>query len=133
MNSKKGFTLVELLAVMIIISALSIIIIPSIINYINQNKNEISEASKSVIYAGAKLYLDDNTSLYPKIEDNDYCIKLKQLTDGGYLDVPLLDVQSGQNIDLDNNYVKASYILDEDLGIYAYKYELSNNCESSSE
>lgn len=131
MKSKKGFTLVELLAVMIIISALSIIIIPSIINYINRNKKDISDAAKKIIYAGAELYLDNNANLFPKNEGYSNCIKLKDISDAGYLETPLLDVQSGRSIDLETNYVKASYIYDQDLGIATYKYSISDSCEAT--
>ena len=39
---KRGFTLVELLAVLVLIAAISLVFFPSIINYMNRTKGDMS-------------------------------------------------------------------------------------------
>ena len=61
---KNGFTLVELLVVIVIISVLSIIVIPSIIN-INKNINKrLLEEKKEHIESSAILYANNNEEIF---------------------------------------------------------------------
>ena len=54
MKNKKGFTLVELLAVIVILGIIAIIAIPSVMNAVNQAKNKISEIEKKHLIDGAE-------------------------------------------------------------------------------
>ena len=60
--NKKGFTLVELLTVIVILAALSIIAIPNVIDIVNNNKKDIilSDAQKLVTLAKYKISTADN-------------------------------------------------------------------------
>ena len=61
---KNGFTLVELLVVIVIISILSIIVVPSIIN-INKNINKrLLEEKKEHIESSAILYANNNEDIF---------------------------------------------------------------------
>ena len=112
---KNGFTLVEILAVLVIIAALAIISVPSIINYINNNKNEVSEVNQMIIFSGAELYMDANKQEYSELSVGEYyCIQLKDIVDSNFLESPLIDSVSGEEIDL-NRFVKVSYMHDEIL------------------
>ena len=62
--NKKGFTLVELLVVIVIIGVLSVIIIPSVIN-INKSINErLYEDKKEKIESAAQLYANNHEELF---------------------------------------------------------------------
>ncbi len=62
--NKKGFTLVELLVVIVIIGVLSIIVVPSVIN-INKNINSrLYEDKKEKIENAAQLYANNNEELF---------------------------------------------------------------------
>lgn len=124
---KNGFTLVEILAVLVLVSAIIIISVPSIINYINSSKQEISEVTQKLIFAGTDLYIDNNKHLFPEKEGNEYCVTLNDVVESGVLDKPIVDSVSGEEINL-NKFVKISYIYDEDLKINKYNYEMSDSC-----
>lgn len=96
---KKGFTLIEMIAVIGIIGLMSIIIMPNIINQVSNKKGEISEATKKLLFSAAERYMEDNELDYPKISSNVYCVKLQTLINNNYLSYPIKDVQSGENME----------------------------------
>ncbi len=118
---KKGFTLVELLAVIIILGLLTIIAIPSIIGILNNEKENISDSMKNIIINASSLYIEDNSGVYPKVNNNVYCIKLESLVNDNRLSKPLKDPVTNKGIDL-NKYVKVSIIND------LYNYDIVDIC-----
>ena len=74
---KKGFTLVELLGVMVVISVLIAVSFPIIINVIRDKKAEATEYETKMIINAAKLYIKDNGSTN--------CIDISTLVQEKYL------------------------------------------------
>lgn len=97
---KNGFTLVELLGVIIVIAALSVIVFPLVMNQFKKNKNEISAVTKAMIEEAAITYMDENPNTYEKVNGNTYCISLSQLVNSGNLSKPLTDTTTGTEISL---------------------------------
>ena len=58
--NKKGYTLVEVLAVLVILGAIMAIAIPNIASIINKNKTDNLEYIKKSIITAAKGYITDN-------------------------------------------------------------------------
>ena len=56
-NNKKGFTLVELLAVVVLLLAISVMAVSSISAAIERNKNKQNEAKKKMLANYAELYV----------------------------------------------------------------------------
>ena len=104
---KRGFTLVEMIAVILLMALISITVLPSILNQVNNKKEEISEASEKIIFSAASNYLNNKTITYPKLSGNTYCITLKELVQNGELSSPIKDIKSGNEISL-NTIIKAS-------------------------
>ena len=125
---KRGFTLVELLAVLVLIAAISLVVFPSIINYINSTKGDISKATKELIISSTKLYVSDNAKTFPQHEGYSYCTTLETLADKNYIDKPFVDSSTGKELDLSNTYVKVSYVYDYDLGTTKYTYDVVDTC-----
>ena len=77
--NNKGFTLVELLAVVVIMLAISVIAISSITSAIERNKARQNEAKKKAIVSYAELYYEEhkNTS------DASGCIQVIDLYNEG--------------------------------------------------
>lgn len=103
--NKKGFTLVELLAVIVILLAISIIAIPSISSAIERSKNKTLERKKDVIESYAEIYYDK----YMKNTDkNSFCVNVSELdlddseTNSGELDGSV-KYSSGEFVYQDSN------------------------------
>ena len=121
--NKKGFTLIELMGVIIIIGLLIILAIPSITNLLNDEEENISSAMEKVLLQAGELYTQDNSGIYPKTEGNVYCVTLKELVDEEYLGSPIKDPISSNEID-QNKYIKTS------IQNGTYNYEITDTCES---
>lgn len=70
--SRRGFTLVELLAVILIIGALAILIIPNVSRYINKGYDEYYNALENQLKLAAKDYVIEHP--------NDEITKLSAIT-----------------------------------------------------
>ena len=90
MNNKKGFTLVELLAVIVMLGIIAFVAIPAVSSYLISSKNTTySTYEKSMVDAAKNKIIEC-------IAGNDQCelpdgeteqrISLGSLIDGGYID-----------------------------------------------
>lgn len=70
-KSKNAFTLMELLGVIVILSLLMILLVPNVLEQLNNKKSEISEVQKQTIMTAAELYIDEN----PSYGNNYVCLK----------------------------------------------------------
>lgn len=84
--NKKGFTLVELLAVVVILLAISVIAVSSISAAIERNKVKQNDAKKEVIVSYAKLYYQSHRN---------------SLGNNGCISVNLLDLSDAEKVDVD--------------------------------
>ena len=82
---KKGFTLVELLAVIIILSLVLVIAVPSVNKYIKQSKEKASDAQISTIIEAAQAYASTNPELLPNRENISVKVTLGQLKSAGLI------------------------------------------------
>ena len=82
MKNKRGFTLIELMAVVVIISLIAILTFPNIINQINKSKDANKSNINSVVIAAAKKYVADNPS---EFEENEYCLSIDTLVSNDYV------------------------------------------------
>lgn len=121
MKIKSGFTLIELLGVIIIIGILSVVALPQIINQMNKSKGNISSATIEVFYHAGEIYLDKNQSTYHQNAGNTFCVSLKELTDAGELEAPLIDAKSGQEISLTK---VLKFTVEDRTGVEMLKYDL---------
>lgn len=97
----KGFTFVELLGVIIVLGIISLIAFPPIINQMRKMRDSVSDATLKIIFSATDQYMDNNKDDYPVIQDAKYCIKLQDIVDGGTLDSPIYDAQTGAEISLE--------------------------------
>ena len=82
---KKGFTLVELLAVIIILSLVLVIAVPSVNRYIKQSKEKAYNTQISTIIEAAQAYASANSGLLPRKEEFVVKITLGQLKSSGLI------------------------------------------------
>lgn len=118
MKNNKAFTLVEVLAVIVIVSLIMGIAVPAIVTSINNKRSQISDVSKEMIYDATQLYISEAGI-------SDSCISLETLVNAGKLKAPVRDLKNDKDIPL-NYYIKVT-----DSGDNNYEYELVKTCSSS--
>ena len=90
---KNGFTLVEILGVIVILGLLLILAFPSIIKQVKTTTSDIDKATKDLITSSAVLYIRENRNDYPITKNNVYCIAIQILIDSGELVEDLIDAK----------------------------------------
>lgn len=83
---KKGFTLLELLAVMIILGLILAITIPSIGDVIDRNREKLFLESENRMLDAAKSYTLENTSSLPSVVGTSTKIDMTVLVSGKYME-----------------------------------------------
>ena len=120
---QKGFTLMELLGVIVILAMLMILVFPSVINFIKKSSNKTDQLTLELIYSAADTYISRHKNEFQEKNGNKYIVPLKELVDDGLLISPIK--LSNGNDDLTNiKSVQVSYN-------NGFNYELKNNddCE----
>lgn len=121
--NKKGFTLVEVLAVLVILSLLLILTIPSIRDALTNGKNKINEINKKQIEDAAKIIVDEviycnMTEIAKKaLGDETSCSNAKtKLINGVNIDL--------KNLGLDDKSSKCSGTINVKIDSETYKEKI---------
>lgn len=97
---EKGFTLIELIGVIVLLAIIILITYPSIVNIIKKSNNKIDSATSALIISGAKNMVDENKNNYPLTNGNVYCVTIKSLINKGYV-ISDLETGNGNKINTD--------------------------------
>ncbi len=120
--NKKGFTLVELLAVIVILGLLITIISPVVKNLINDSEDSLSDQQKKLVVEATKKYMVENSELLPEGSDR-AIVYMSDLIDKGVIDNDkIIDPKSKGEI---NGCVVVSY--NNEFNQYDYNYSDNEN------
>lgn len=116
---RRGFTLIEVIAVILLIGLLTVFLVPTIVNQMGNKQNEINSITEDIIYSAANIYIEQHDV---NIQGT-YCdIKLQTLIDAGLLDKSSVTYTSGDIIPT-NRIIKVT------LNSYnQYEYEIVKSC-----
>lgn len=124
--NNKGFSLVELIAVISLLVVLALIVVPSVLVFINKsNENSYIELLNS-IESAAKVYVAENRYSDTVLNNNEFTISLQTLIDNGNLDGDLTDPITKSNISSDNT-VKVTF--SSKIYIYTFDENICNKDE----
>lgn len=110
MINRKGFTLVELLAVLVILAVISTIAFPIVSDMIKDSEQRAYEQQIKTFQEAAKNWAADNSSLLIEIDDNDEMyniscyVTVSRLKEEGYL-------EAVETIDPTDNTLMDSYVV----------------------
>lgn len=122
-DMKKGFTLVEVMAVILLIGLLSIFAIPAVVNQVSKKSEEVDAVTEKIIYSAAELYMNQNNITVE--EGSSYCeITLQLLIDKDYLDQSSATYASG-------NKIPTNHVIKVEKDGYKTIYELVESCEEN--
>ena len=121
--NKKGFTLVELISVIVILGILALIVFPSVLSTINKGKSNTKDSNKKLIIAGAKNYVTDNQNSFKSIDGKTYCISIGTLYNAGYIKT-VIGIDVDDDVTKITDVVKAVY----SGGKFNYSYVSTSEC-----
>ena len=120
----KAFTLIELLGVIVILSLLLLIIVPSVTSSIKKGQKEADEDTKNSIVLAAKNWLSDNKATVKNTTS--YTVNVSTLQNGGYLDKNIKLPSKGCS--LDNASVTINVSQKTNNTKYTYTYNAPAEC-----
>lgn len=130
---KKGFTLVELLVVIVILGLLALVAYPSIIKIVNESKKDAYNSQIKVIEKVAKEWAVEHPMELPDIKEENgscscnseesKCIKIEDLKKSGYLSDEEIKNPKGGEL---NGGVEISCKCNESCGTCKYEYNYIN-------
>ena len=91
MKDNKGFTLVEILAVVVILGIIMVISVPAVSKWISRGKAESKESQKSTLLMAAQSYAQDNKKILPKAIGQTTILTAEELKNANYLKEDLYD------------------------------------------
>lgn len=119
---KKGFTLVELLGVLVIIGILSAISVAIYTNSINSSKNSLSDFQKKQLEEAARTYVAINTISFNNLfDDPSICVGIANavLNKEGLLNNQVTDPKDNSN--LLEGHIEVNYDTTNNQYTYTYK------------
>lgn len=104
---KRGFTLVELLGIIVVLGIIATIVTPIIQNTLSENKDTVYNSLVEQIKGTAKDYLSVNSEILPT-EENDYSIvKIGDIKKEGLIQISIKNPKT-DNIISNESYVKVA-------------------------
>lgn len=101
--SKKGFTLVELIGVLVLLSVIVLVAFPNILNTIKKTDSQINEATEALLVSNARSYVNDTMP-------TDRCVTVSTLVKEGYTQTPIASVDEEKSETVVSKWaVKFSY------------------------
>ncbi len=94
MRNKKGFTLTEILGVLVIMGLLLLIIVPTTLNKVRTSENDVKQSQNKMIEESTSIYMDKDKEQYPNVRGNNYCIPVEKMIENGTISDDLKDATS---------------------------------------
>jgi type IV pilus assembly protein PilA len=112
-KNQKGMTLIELLAVVVILAIIAAVAVPSVGKIIDNSKDDSNRSNALLIINAAKLAIadDENSTVSTKIQGSG--ATLQDLVDAGYLDAIPKDPY-----DKSKTYSSGSFVKKDSNGYY---------------
>lgn len=115
----RGFTLIEVLAVITILGLLALVITPMLLEQKDKKEKELNEAQKQVIFSDAGNYVRNNSKYIIKSE-NVFCITVNTLIEEDYISMDADEFK--------DNTIKV--VVDENEN---FIYSINNKCSEKNE
>jgi len=118
--NKKGFTLVELLAVIIILALLVVLASTSVTKLVGDSKNDLYNSQIELIKSAAQIWGADNLDKLPEVGKCSY-LTLENLKGYGLIDPEINNPKTNQKFSDDMNIKISAELTEYNTIIYIYK------------
>lgn len=98
--SRKGFTLVELLGVLVILSIVVLVAFPNILSVFQKTDSKINEATEKLLETNARTYVNENNQDGKKIN----CVNVSTLVEEAYTMTPIANVSQETAKEIETNW-----------------------------
>ena len=126
-KNKKGFTLVELLAVLAILVTILLVAIPSVTSSLSRTEENELESKKQIIISAIELNLSESDCFFTPLKNSQCYLSISSLLKDNWITEDEIRSSSGTilngNIYYDNTTFKYKYINDTNGLIECYKYD----------
>jgi len=97
---KNGFTLVELLACLVLLGMLMLLVFPTVLNSYNEAKEKAYEAQVAYVESAAKKFVQEHKHEISKLAtlNTPYTVTIAYLYDRNYLELPITNPLTNKNI-----------------------------------
>ena len=121
MKNKKGFTLVEMLVVLSVLTIIFLIVFPEITNVYKKARENEYERFLSDIFLSTEAYVQKNINKYPALNYNSskVYVYFSELLESGYLKATITDPKNKKNVK-EEDYTVELFMNDDN----EYKYKL---------
>ncbi|MBE6160452.1 MAG: type II secretion system protein [Lactobacillales bacterium] len=116
----KGFTLIEVLAVITMLGLLALVVTPLVLEQQDKKEKELTSAQKQVLFSDAGSYVRDHSKYIIKSE-NVFCITVNTLIEEDYI--------SMDDDEFKDNTIKVTVDENENF-VYSIDNKCSENIES---
>ena len=115
--NKKGFTLIEILAVIVVLGLLVVIIVPTVKNLLGDSEDALHDEQINMVINATKKYMVEHSELLPEGNDNT-ALYIDDLVDGGVIDKDkVIDPKTNEEM---NGCVVINY--NDSFNQYDYNY-----------
>ena len=118
--NKKGFTLVELLAVIVLLSLLGVFTVSTILEQTESNSRLVDSATEKMIKAAAQEYVSLNSENFERKSGNVYCIEVEKVLETN--DIEDVNANTKNKLSSTNTYVKVIFSKD------SFEYDITSDC-----
>ena len=122
---KKGFTLVELLAVIVLLTLLGVFTVSTVLEQTESNKVLIDSVSEKLIKVATQEYVSLNNENFERKSGNVYCIDVDKILNSSNIED--MDANTKKSLSSINAKVKVTFLKDN------FEYDLVNDCVSNSD
>ncbi len=121
---KKGFTLVELLGVLVVLAIMLIVTVPAITSSLKSADQKKYESFVQNITESAELYVESNLELFPELGNvgGTAVITVGDLVDNGFLKADLVNPKTDQVVDLKEGILVT--VQEDRTKQYQYPYDI---------
>ena len=130
-KNNKGFTMIELLAVITLMGILMVVAVPAVMKYVTKGRNTSMDTMLKSSYEAAENYIMDNNILI-NAASGDKEIPIKTLVDQQYLEALVDPIGTEDRCDQDGSSKVLVKYDDTTAGdLVSYRYEVSIVCPQS--